>query len=125
MKKTILAFACAASVFAQNGAMLATPENIAKFDQIVDIRTPSEWAETGIIKGAKTITLNRDKEQFLKDIKAQIDTTKPFAIICRSGGRSAYAIQMLQNDNLNITNLDGGMIMLLNSGYTTTPYQPQ
>ena len=35
-----------------------TPDVIKNYDQIVDIRTPSEWQDTGIIAGAKTITFD-------------------------------------------------------------------
>ncbi|CAD7288526.1 rhodanese-like domain-containing protein [Campylobacter suis] len=123
MKKTLLFSACCAvGAFAQINVLPATPANIEKFEQIVDIRTPAEWRDTGIINGAKTIVFSKDKEKFIEAIKEQVDITKPFAIICRSGGRTASAAQMLDEADMNVTNLDGGMNLLIKSGYMTTPY---
>lgn len=123
MKSTLLNFACAVGACAHINTIPATPANIAKFDQVIDIRTSMEWFDTGIIKGAKTITFNSDKDKFLKAIKEQIDITKPFAIICRSGVRTAFAAKILDDHGMNITNLDGGMNLLLELGYVTTPYK--
>ncbi|MDL0088819.1 rhodanese-like domain-containing protein [Campylobacter gastrosuis] len=123
MKRFLLPFACFSSIFAQINVLEATPENVAKFEQIIDVRTPEEWRETGIIKGAKTISLTQDKERFLNEIKANVDLKKPIAIICRSGRRSDFAARMIDGDGLDITNLDGGMSHLINLGYETTPYK--
>lgn len=123
MKKLLIPFSCCMSVFAQVNTLPATPENIEKFEQIIDIRTPNEWRETGIIKDAKTIQLIQDKDAFLNKIKEQIDITKPFAVICRSGSRSRFAVEMLNKPELNITNLNGGMSGLIKAGYQTVPYK--
>jgi len=78
--------------FAEISTVQVSPEAIKNYEQIVDIRTPAEWMETGVIKGAKTITFNAtDKEGFLNELKANVDLKKPVALICRSGRRSAAA----------------------------------
>ena len=111
-------------VFAEITTVQVSPEAIKNYEQIVDIRTPSEWAETGVIKGAKTITFNpADKDSFLNELKANLDLKKPVALICRSGRRSAAAAMAIDSPELNIINLDGGMSSLINQGYETAPYQ--
>ena len=123
MRKILLLGAAAAMAFAEISTVQVGPEAIKNYEQIVDIRTPAEWMETGVIKGAKTITFNAtDKEGFLNELKANVDLKKPVALICRSGRRSAAAA-MIDSPELNIINLDGGMGSLINQGYETTPYQ--
>nr|WP_314563551.1 rhodanese-like domain-containing protein [uncultured Campylobacter sp.] len=124
MRKILLLGAAAAMAFAEISTVQVSPEAIKNYEQIVDIRTPAEWMETGVIKGAKTITFNAtDKEGFLNELKANVDLKKPVALICRSGRRSAAAAMMIDSPELNIINLDGGMGSLINQGYETTPYQ--
>ena len=53
---------------------------------IVDIRTPGEWKETGLLKGSIPIMLfdekgNYDLRDFLAKLNGAVDTKKPFAII--------------------------------------------
>lgn len=124
MRKILLLGAAAAMAFAEISTVQVSPEAIKNYEQIVDIRTPGEWMETGVINGAKTITFNpRDKEGFLNEIKSQVDLKKPVALICRSGRRSAIAAMIIDSAELNIINLDGGMGSLINQGYETVPYQ--
>lgn len=124
MRKFILLGAATAMAFAEITTVQVSPEAIKNYEQIVDIRTPSEWAETGVIKGAKTITFNpADKDSFLNELKANLDLKKPVALICRSGRRSAAAAMAIDSPELNIINLDGGMSSLINQGYETAPYQ--
>ena len=124
MRKFILLGAAAAMAFAEITTVQVSPEAIKNYEQIVDIRTPAEWAETGVIKGAKTITFNpADKDNFLNELKANLDLKKPVALICRSGRRSAAAAMAIDSPELNIINLDGGMSSLINQGYETAPYQ--
>ena len=82
---------------------------------IVDIRTPGEWIETGIIKDSIPIMFFNEKGDydingFLKELNEKVDTTKPFAMICRTGSRTkvitAYFSQKL---NYNVTNIAGGI----------------
>lgn len=40
---------------------------------------------------------------------AQLSTTQPIAVICRSGGRSATATQFLISQGYNAINVTGGM----------------
>jgi len=85
---------------------------------IVDIRTPPEWHETGIIKGAIPIMFfnqrgGYDVRDFLTKLNQKVDTTKPFALICRTGSRTTMLSAFLsQKLNYDVINLKGGMVYL-------------
>ncbi|CAD7287547.1 hypothetical protein LMG7974_00426 [Campylobacter majalis] len=123
MKYILSIFIFVSLAFSQITTLPATVDNISKIQQIIDIRTPEEWRETGIIEGAHTLTLVQNKEIFWNKIMSMVDTSKPFALICRSGKRSALAAKLIDKENLDIINLDGGMNYLIHNGYKTTPYK--
>ena len=62
---------------------------------LVDIRTPPEWAETGVGEGALAINM-RDPE-FVKALVVlrQRNPETPIALICRTGNRSGYVVKTL------------------------------
>jgi len=77
---------------------------------IIDIRTPQEWQNTGIIPGSHPVKFfdkngKYDAEQWLTTVK-QLQTSPDQAIIlvCRSGGRSGKVGHYL-TDNLGISNV--------------------
>ncbi len=73
--------------------------------QLVDVRTPDEFAE-GFIKGAKNI--NVYDAGFETEIQ-KLDKTKPVYIYCRSGARSKTAAQkMVVLGFTQIIDLEGG-----------------
>ncbi len=82
---------------------------------IVDIRTPPEWQETGLIKGAIPIMFfdeqgGYDVNRWLRELNKKVDTTKPFALICHTGSRTMVVAQFLsQKLNYNVINILGGM----------------
>lgn len=124
MKRILLLGAFCSMLSADVKTIRVTPDVIKNYDQIVDIRTPLEWQETGIIAGVKTITFDpSQKEAFVNELSKSVDLKKPVAIICRSGRRSAAAAAIIDNADLNIINLDGGMGSLIEQGYKTTPYK--
>ncbi|WP_321777677.1 rhodanese-like domain-containing protein [Sulfurimonas sp.] len=83
---------------------------------IVDIRTPPEWVETGIVKDAITIMFfneqgSYDIKVFLAELNKKVDTTKPFALICRTGSRTKILSQFLSKEiGYDVINLQGGMM---------------
>ncbi|MBX1933874.1 MULTISPECIES: rhodanese-like domain-containing protein [Campylobacter] len=91
--------------------------------QVIDIRKPSEWAQTGTIKNAIKISFyNEDgsiNKNFVEEIK-KISSNKPIAIVCRSGARSAKASALLDQNGIEVANLKGGMNALLSQGYETS-----
>ena len=66
---------------------------------LVDVRTPSEFAE-GHVKGSVNIPLDRVQSQL-----ATFKNRKKIIVFCRSGGRSSQAKSILeQNGFTNVVN---------------------
>jgi len=66
---------------------------------LVDIRTPREWAETGIPKGAETADFNALSDAaFIARIDRILEgeRERPVALICARGGRSSRAWALLR-----------------------------
>jgi rhodanese-related sulfurtransferase len=40
----------------------------------------------------------------------ELDKSKPYIIVCRSGGRSGQATQYLESQGFDVTNMMGGML---------------
>ena len=59
---------------------------------LVDIRTPEEWRETGVPATAHAITMHQDGRVLVAKLKAATagDTSRPLALICRTGNRSSH-----------------------------------
>ncbi len=98
---------------------------------IVDIRTPGEWKETGILKGAIPIMFfhpngSYDARGFLQELNAKVDTKKPFALICHTGNRTSMIAPWLSEQfGYNIINLKGGMEYATKKlKLKTVPYRP-
>lgn len=86
---------------------------------IVDIRTPPEWAETGVIEGAELVTFD-DPESFMAKVGPEIADGRDLILICRSGNRTRRAAQMLAGRIPNkIISVRGGMSAQIKSGYQT------
>lgn len=83
-------------------------EAVAKGGQIVDVRSPGEFAG-GNVKGSINIPLNT-VESKLEDIKK---LKEPVILCCASGGRSGQATRFLQAKGVNCIN--GGGWMSVNS----------
>ena len=117
MKKiVILFFVLTVSVFATITNDEASQKLIDSTMPIVDIRTPGEWKETGLLKRAIPIMLfdekgNYDLKVFLEKLNKAVDTKKPFAIICRTGSRTKILAEFLSKKlNYNVINLKSGMM---------------
>jgi len=90
---------------------------------LVDVRTDSEW-QSGIPKGAHTVTLGDPRMVdsiygFLKE-----DTSAPVAVICRSGMRSGRAAKILADAGFtNVSNVRGGMMAWAAASLPVTQYR--
>ncbi len=72
---------------------------------MLDVRTAAEFKE-GHIEGAKNIDFLQD--DFETNI-VQLDKSKPIYVYCKSGGRSAKAIEKLRKQGFtNLYELEGG-----------------
>lgn len=82
---------------------------------VVDIRTPEEWQDTGVIKGARLMTYSFsggfDKAAWLKQVQQVAKLGEPVILVCRSGRRSAAVADYLESQptKRKIYNASGGM----------------
>ncbi len=75
--------------------------------QLVDVRTPQEFAE-GHLQNA--LNVNYNANDFAEQI-AKLDKTKAVYVYCRSGGRSGSAVRQMQEMGFKeIYNMDGGIL---------------
>ena len=101
---------------------LITPDKAADFIDnvdpfILDVRTPKEWDETGVIPGAVTITLT-ELDQYLSELPP---LNKPILVYCKAGARGQYALTYLKVLGYkNVKNLKGGIIAWINAGFEVT-----
>ena len=104
---------CAVNAVRNNGFKTVSGEEFATLIantpslQLVDVRTPEEFAE-GHLAGAQLI--NVKDSTFLEQATKQLSKKKPVAVYCRSGKRSASAAGKLVKAGYQVINLDGGII---------------
>src|SRR5437899_11782718 len=79
---------------------------------IIDIRTPEEWRETGVIPGARRVDFYRGPNALLKSVLEMVDGNRnaPIAPVCHSGSRTIQAQKFLQAQGFTqVYNLREGM----------------
>ena len=119
MKKTNAMIAAGAALFLTLTAASAQAEvvnigneelkNVLKQGTpLIDLRTVSEWQQTGVVEGSQLIMLydergRADAEQWLKQVELVADPAKPIALICRTGNRTGKAAQILAQKYPNRT----------------------
>ena len=117
------------SLMAELTQVWATPQFVEKKMKIIDIRTPAEWKETGIIEGSYTIMFFDEKgnfnlEIFLRQLDMVVKKDEPFALICRVGSRTGMVSEFLSERlGYKVTNLKGGIMKMIYEGYKTVPYK--
>ena len=118
----------ATSLFAELQNVWVTKDFLNKNIKIIDIRTPAEWRETGIVKGSIPIMFfdeqgNYDVPKFLKDLNKVVKKDEQFALICRVGSRTGMVSEFLSKDmGYKVINLKGGMMKLISEGYKPVRY---
>jgi rhodanese-related sulfurtransferase len=99
--------------------------------KIIDIRTPGEWRETGIVEGSHTIMFfdeqgRFDVQKFLSELDKVVKKDEQFAIICRTGSRTFEVGKFLGHQaGYNVINLAGGIEKMMQEGYKPVMYLPQ
>ncbi|MEL6616381.1 MAG: TSUP family transporter, partial [Bacteroidota bacterium] len=90
--------------------------------QVVDVRTPEEVAESGLLEGAMVIDFRG--ERFAERAAAALDPERPVVLYCRSGNRAGRAAEILAA--LGFTDLfnAGGFRALASGGLATEPTAP-
>ena len=119
----------ATALMAELQNIWVTKDFLKKDIKIIDIRTPGEWRETGIVKGAYTIMFfdengNYDIPRFLRDINKIVKKGEQFALMCRTGSRTLEISKFLSSQlGYNVINLAGGMMKLRHEGYKPVSYK--
>lgn len=89
--------------------------------QLLDVREPEEWAETGVPEGAVLIPL----AEVASRAPSELDAGSPVYVICRSGNRSRTASETLVQLGFGqVYNVDGGVTAWLAAGLPVQAYQP-
>jgi len=87
--------------------------------ELLDVRTQDEWDNIGKPDGEKLglkthfVTIIRSPEpsankDFIEEVKKVIDTNKELLVICKAGGRSMMASQLLSQEKINCINISDG-----------------
>ena len=108
--------ACSAAAHAEPD--LAAPDAAAAVAAgkitLIDIRTPPEWKETGVAKGAQLINMLHPQgapgftNALLDKVKG--DKNAPIALICRTGNRTTQVQRYLQSQGFTqVYNVKEGM----------------
>jgi rhodanese-related sulfurtransferase len=88
---------------------------------IIDIRTPVEWKNTGIIPKSNLLTFfdnsgNYNFDKWQKELKKIVSNNDPFVLICRSGRRSGIVANMISKEtNAIIYDANGGIKSWINA----------
>lgn len=95
--------------------ILSAPEAKARMDAgeliLLDIRTPQEWQDTGIAKGAWPVSMHtRDFGTRLKAILA-VYPPEQIALICAVGGRTGHVTRVLESNGIaGVVDVSEGMM---------------
>ena len=87
--------------------------------ELLDVRTQEEWDDIGKPDGEniglKThfITIIRSPDpdankEFIEEVKKVIDPKKELLVMCKAGGRSMMASELLSQENINCINVSDG-----------------
>jgi len=104
--------------FAAVAADIAAPDAQVALDAgkltLIDIRTPPEWRETGVAKGAKRLDMLHPggAPGFVADLLKQVngDRNAPIGLICRTGNRTSQVARYLEAQGFTqVFNIKEGM----------------
>ncbi len=87
--------------------------------ELLDVRTQDEWDNIGRPDGEKLnlkthfVTIVRSSDPiankgFVEEVKNKIDLNKQLLVICKAGGRSMMAAQLLSQENITCINISDG-----------------
>ena len=87
--------------------------------ELLDVRTKEEWDNVGRPDGEKlglkthfvTIVRSPDpsaNKEFIEEVKKKISPGKQLLILCKAGGRSMVAAQLLSQEDISCVNISDG-----------------
>lgn len=96
------------------GAALVADKDVL----LVDIRTPEEWKQTGVVEGALLVTYTTP-EAFVQMVTPHLKPGQRLGLICRSGNRTSRAAQQIAPlvGDTTVLDVQGGMNRVLGQGY--------
>jgi len=132
MKKIVLILAVLTlSLFADVKHKFASQELLDSKVVIIDIRTPGEWRETGLLKGSVPIMFFNERgkfniNKFLAELNKHIKPNEEFALICRTGSRTAMVSEYLDKElGYKVINIRGGILYAIGQNLPVEPYKPK
>lgn len=87
--------------------------------QTVDVRTADEYKE-GHIDAKGVVNIDVRLENFMESAAGKLDKSRPVAVYCRSGRRSAEAARQLSEAGYTVIDLKGGILEWQKQGRKTT-----
>lgn len=103
---------------------------IASGVTVIDIRTPAEWNQTGVIEGSHLQTffdeLGRyDARAWMSAVRSIAAPDQPVVLVCHSGGRSSAVSRLLtmQFDYQRVYNVHAGIAHWIAEGRPTIPHR--
>jgi len=87
--------------------------------ELLDVRTQDEWDNIGKPDGEKlglkthfvTVVRSPDptaNKEFIEEVKKIINSNKELLVMCKAGGRSMMASQLLSQEKINCVNISDG-----------------
>ncbi|MDW3096093.1 MAG: rhodanese-like domain-containing protein [Gammaproteobacteria bacterium] len=83
---------------------------------VIDVRTPGEWKQTGIVEGSVPIMFFNEKrkpltQKWMHEAAKYVQPDSPLVLICRSGNRSRIIGNFLvkQHGYKNVYNVSKGI----------------
>ena len=92
---------------------------------IVDVRSQTEWEQTGVIPASILLTFfdkegNYDLHEWYEKLLLEIDQGEPIILICRSGNRSRIIAEMMDKEFDNVIyNAKSGITSWINDKLIT------
>ncbi|WP_419798057.1 MAG: FKBP-type peptidyl-prolyl cis-trans isomerase [Terasakiella sp.] len=93
--------------------------------KVIDIRTPAEWQQTGVVEGSRLLPFRmangKINRNFPTELAKLVQPDEDIILICRSGNRSSAAGQLLTQrfGYSKVYNVRKGMNLWLSEGNTT------
>ncbi|MEA3521737.1 MAG: rhodanese-like domain-containing protein [Campylobacterota bacterium] len=117
------------SLFAEVKQEFATQKLLNSKIKIIDIRTPGEWRETGLLKGSIPIMFfdergKYDMNTFLRELNQHIKKDEEFALICRTGSRTHTLSDYLDRAlGYKVINIRGGILYAIGNKLPIESYR--
>lgn len=91
---------------------------VKKGAPIIDIRTPGEWEQTGVIEGSHKIMFFNERgeydiQKFMNELTQVVkDQDTPFILVCRTASRTKIVGDFLSNtmNYKHVKELSGGIV---------------